>query len=200
MARRTREALLLCEAFGFDVVLVETVGVGQSETVVADLVDTFVLLVQPGGGDELQGIKRGIMELADVVAVTKADGELTRAAAQATADYTHAVQFLRRKHAEWKPPVLAVSAATNAGVDEFWGAVETHRQALLDAGSFDRLRSDQARAWLWSELHERLLADFKSDPRVVTQLADLEREVAAGTLSPRAAADRLVGERVSPGG
>ncbi|HKY65292.1 MAG TPA: methylmalonyl Co-A mutase-associated GTPase MeaB, partial [Acidimicrobiales bacterium] len=124
VARRTREAAFLCEAAGFDVVLVETVGVGQSETVVADMVDCFVLLAAPGGGDELQGIKRGIMELADVIVVNKADGDLLPAARRAVADHRHAVHLLRPKHPGWTVPVLAVSALHGTGIDEVWTEVE----------------------------------------------------------------------------
>ena len=157
VARRTREAALLCEAAGFDVVLVETVGVGQSETVVADMVDCFLLLAAPGGGDELQGIKRGIMELADVVVVNKADGDLEPAARRAVADYRHAVHLLRPKHPGWTVPVVAASALTGVGIDEAWAEVERFHAHVRADGGLDRLRAEQAVAWMWAEMRERLV-------------------------------------------
>ncbi|MGH9188208.1 MAG: methylmalonyl Co-A mutase-associated GTPase MeaB [Acidimicrobiales bacterium] len=193
VARRTREAMLLCEAFGFDVVLVETVGVGQSETVVDNMVDAFVLLVQPGGGDELQGIKRGIIELADLVVVTKADGGLAEAADRARADYEHALRFLRRKLLDWQPRVLVVSAMEGRGVLDVWTAVENHQQLLAAAGELPRMRSGQAVRWLWSELEERLLDDLRTHPAVAVALPQLEEQVASGTISPGAAAAKLLG-------
>ena len=192
VARRTREAMLLCEAFGFDVVLVETVGVGQSETAVDDMVDCFCLLISPGGGDGLQGIKRGIMELADLVVVTKADGELANAAAHAAADYGHALQLLRRKWQEWEPRVVRTSATTGVGVDEVWATVSAHRELLMSTGELERRRRSQARAWLWSEVTGRLTAVFRLDPEVGRLLPQLERAVVAGRLSPTTAAAQMV--------
>jgi LAO/AO transport system kinase len=198
VARRTREALLLCEAAGFDVVLVETVGVGQSDVAVADMVDTFVLLVSPGGGDELQGIKRGAVELADLVVVTKADGPLAGPARQAEADHRHALGLLRPRHPGWQPPVLSCSARTGAGVDEVWAAVLDHRRTLEASGTLVRLRADQARAWLWAEVRERLLADLRADPAVRALAPELERRVTAGDLAPPAAARELLAARRRP--
>jgi LAO/AO transport system kinase len=188
VARRTREAGLLCEAAGFDVVIVETVGVGQSEVAVADMVDCFVLLAAPGGGDELQGIKRGIMELADVVAVTKADGALAAAAAQAVADYRSALHLLRPKHQGWTVPVLAVSALKGEGIAELWAAVEEHHATLVASGALDRLRGAQAKAWMWSEISGRLLHDLRHSAGI----RELESEVIAGRLSPVAAAAQAI--------
>ena len=192
MARRTREALLLCEAAGFDVVLVETVGVGQSETVVADMVDCFVLVVAPGGGDELQGIKRGIMELADVIVVNKADGDLVAAARRAEADYRHAVHLLRPKHPGWTVPVVAASAVTGVGVDDTWAEVERFHDHVRASGGLDRLRADQAVAWMWAEMRERLVDALRRDERVGKRLADAESEVRAGSVSPTTAAHELL--------
>ena len=192
VARRTREAMLLCEAFGFDVVLVETVGVGQSETAVDDMVDCFCLLVSPGGGDDLQGIKRGIMELADLVVVTKGDGDLANAAAHAASDYGHALQLLRRKWAAWEPKVVLTSATTGIGVAEVWAAVESHRDLLTSTGELERRRRDQARAWLWSEVTGRLTSVFRADPEVSRLLPELERAVVAGELSPTTAAGQML--------
>jgi LAO/AO transport system kinase len=198
VARRTREALLLCEAAGYDVVLVETVGVGQSDTAVAEMVDTFALLVSPGGGDELQGIKRGAMELADLVVVTKADGPLAGPARQAEADHRHALGLLRPRHEGWRPPVLSCSAHTGTGIAEVWATVLDHRRALEATGALERLRSDQARAWLWSEVRERLLTDLRADPEVRALAPLLERKVVAGEVAPTAAAQQLLAAREGP--
>jgi LAO/AO transport system kinase len=194
VARRTREAMLLCEAFGFDAVLIETVGVGQSESAVDDLVDVFVLLVQPGGGDELQGIKRGVTELADVLVVTKADGETAAAAQRAAADYGRALHYLRPKHAGWQPPVVTTSAVTGKGIDEVWAEVLACRLALEEAGALADRREAQTRAWFWSELTDQVLDRFRSDPRVARLLPQLEDDVGAGRTSPSVAARRLLGD------
>ncbi len=192
VARRTREALLLCEAAGFDVVLVETVGVGQSEVAVGDLTDLFVLLASPTGGDDLQGIKRGIMELADVVVVTKADGDLARAAAHAAADVRRALHLLRPRHEEVTPTVLEASSVAGTGVDEVWAAVTEAHRALRASGGLDRLRADQARAWLWSELRGALELRLRTDRAVADALPAVEAQVGDGTLSPAAGAARLL--------
>jgi LAO/AO transport system kinase len=185
VARRTREALLLCEAAGHDVVIVETVGSGQSDVAVADMVDVFVLLVPPAGGDELQGIKRGIMELADVLVVTKADGDLEAAANRTAADHRHAVQLL---HGTDPPPVVTASAVTGQGIDEAWTAIA----AVHDRLDLADHRSAQARTWLWDELREALLDDLRTDASVADLAPELEAQVTAGTLSPAAAAIRLL--------
>jgi LAO/AO transport system kinase len=188
VAARTGEAIVLCEAAGYDVVLVETVGVGQSEVAVSDLVDTFVLLVSPGGGDELQGVKRGIMELADLVVVTKADGDLAAAAGRAEADHRHAVQFLRRRFDAWQPRVLAVSALEGRGIEDVWAAVVAHRDALAAAGALDELRRAQAVAAFWHDVERGLLRRLRADQERADRLDALAGEVAGGTLAPGAAA------------
>lgn len=192
VARRTREAMLLCEAFGFDVVVVETIGVGQSEVAVADMVDLFLLLVAPGGGDELQGIKRGIMELADLVVVNKADGDLAPAAGRTRADYAAAVHLLRPNWRAWATEVLACSAVTGAGVPEVWDAVERFSTTVREAGELDEARAEQATAWLWSEIGDTLLDRFRQDPAVTAMLGGIEAEVAAGSVTPTAAARSLL--------
>jgi LAO/AO transport system kinase len=192
VARRTREAMLLCEAFGFDVVVVETIGVGQSEVAVSDMVDLFLLLVAPGGGDELQGIKRGIMELADLVVVNKADGDLAAAAGRTRADYAAAVHLLRPKWHGWATEVLACSALTGSGIDEVWHAVERFGDAVRASGELDRVRARQAMAWLWSEVSDALLERFRADPSVVGLLDEVEADVAAGRATPTVAARRLL--------
>jgi LAO/AO transport system kinase len=192
VARRTREAALVCEAAGFDVVVIETVGVGQSETAVADMVDCFVLLAAPGGGDELQGIKRGIMELADVVVVNKADGDLRAAANRAVADYRHAVHLLRPKHPGWEVPVLPVSALRGDGVDDVWSAVERLEHHLRSSGALERLRADQAVAWMAEEIRETLVEAFRNDDRVASRWGSVEAAVREGRLSPGSAARELL--------
>jgi len=192
VARRTREAVLVCEASGFDVVIVETVGVGQSETAVADMADMFVLLLQPGAGDELQGVKRGIIELADLFVVTKADGALADAATRATAAYRGALQFLRPAHARWRPPVLACSAVTGAGVPEVWAEVTRYREVMTAGGGLTAKRAAQASAWMWNEVSESVLDALRAHPDVARQLPGLEAAVMAGRTTPAAAARRLL--------
>ena len=192
VARRTREALLLCEAAGFDVVLVETVGVGQSEIAVAQLTDLFVLLASPAGGDDLQGIKRGIMELADLVVVTKADGALATAANHACADIRRALALLRPRHPELPPQALLASSINGTGVAEVWAAIEAGHAVLRSTGRLDELRAEQAKAWMWSEINAGVVERLRADPEAKAQLVELEAAVAAGTLSPAAAAERLL--------
>jgi LAO/AO transport system kinase len=198
VARRTREAGLLCEAAGFDVVIVETVGVGQSEIAVAEMVDCFVLLAAPGGGDELQGIKRGIMELADIVLVNKADGDLEAAALRAVSDYRHAVHLLRPKHDGWTVPVTPISALSGRGVDEAWEAVERCTAHLRDTGALDRLRAGQAVAWMWDEIRETLIDSFRRDPEVARHWDEVEASVRNGRLSPTTAARTLLDRSPAP--
>jgi LAO/AO transport system kinase len=187
VARRTREAVWLAEAAGFDRVIVETVGVGQSETDVAEMVDLFLLLIAPGGGDELQGMKRGIVELADLIIVTKADGDLAPAAARAVADYAHAIRLLRPA-AEPGAAVLAVSALEGRGIDAVLDHIERRGAALGASGALAVRRAGQARAALWRELGEGLLDALKTDAALAQRLPALEAAVAAGTLTPAAAA------------
>ena len=192
VARRTREAILLCEAAGFDTVLVETVGVGQAETAVAELVDMFVLIQQPAAGDELQGVKRGVIELADLVLVNKADGELAAAARRSAADYASAMRLLRPPLPEWQVPVRTVSALEGTGINEVWDDVARFRAALEQSGAWSRQRAEQARVALWSEIGDSLLEHFRSAPAVAHRLATVEREVMAGTRTPAAAAHALL--------
>lgn len=191
IARRSREVLLLCEAAGFDLVLVETVGVGQSELAVADMTDLFVLLVSPGTGDELQGIKRGIMELADLVVVTKADGDLAGAARHSVADHKRALQLLRPPHAGIDPTVLPVSSVTGEGIPEVAERIDAAHVALRDSGELSRQRARQRRDWLWTEITEGIRTRILTDPKLARGLADAERAVVDGELSPVTAARRL---------
>ena len=191
VARRTREAMLLTEAAGHDVVIVETVGVGQSETAVADMVDMFVLLLLPAGGDDLQGIKKGVVELADLLVVNKADGELAPAASRSVADYQHALRLLHPATARWTPEVRTCSALEGRGIVEVWQTIERYRTAMGDAGIAGR-RATQARAWLWNELGETLLSALRRHPDVKRRLGALERDVERGQTTPSAAARALL--------
>ncbi len=191
VARRTREAGLACEAAGYDVVIVETVGVGQSETAVAALVDLFLLLLPPAGGDELQGLKKGIVELADLLVINKADGDLVAAANRAASEYTAAVHMLRPATSGWTPPVLKVSALERRGMDEVWRAVERFRATIGPAALAER-RTRQARAWMWREIEEGLIAELRAHPKVARDLSELERQVADGAITPTAAARTIL--------
>jgi LAO/AO transport system kinase len=197
VARRTREAMLCCEAAGFEVVIVETVGVGQSEVAVDGMVDTFVLLVPPASGDELQGIKRGIMELADVVVVTKADGALEVAANATAADYANALHLLRPKSealalAGWTVPVVTCSSTLPRGIDHVWTAIQQHRAALVASGELGRRRAAQARDWMWAELGTALLERLRADPAAAAEAERLEAEVEAGRVPAPLAAARVL--------
>jgi LAO/AO transport system kinase len=192
IARGTREAILLCEAAGFDAILVETVGIGQAETAVAEIVDMFVLILPPAGGDELQGIKRGVIELADLVLVNKADGELAPAAHRTVADYASAMGLIRPPYLEWQVPVRAVSALEGTGIHEVWDDVARFRAALEHTGTWSRRRTEQARAALWSEIGDTLLEHFRAAPGVTGRLAAIEEEVMAGSCTPTAAARELL--------
>ncbi|MCW5751628.1 MAG: methylmalonyl Co-A mutase-associated GTPase MeaB [Alphaproteobacteria bacterium] len=192
VARRTREAMLLVEAAGFGVVLVETVGVGQSETAVADMVDMFLLLLAPAGGDELQGIKRGIMELADLIVVNKADGDLLAEARLAAAEFSSALRLMRPASAAWRPEVRLASALTGTGIGEVWDAVLRYRDAMVQAGEFSQRRSRQARAWMWSELGESLMDAFRAHSGVARLLPEVETAVTEGRLTPSQAVARLL--------
>ena len=192
VTRRSREALLLCEAAGFDVILVETVGVGQSETRVAEMTDMFVLLLQPGAGDELQGIKRGIMELADLVLINQADDGREQLANHSAADYRHALQLLRPRSTEWKTEVATCSARDKVGIDSVWDAVKRHQVALVSSRELDTLRAEQARAWLWSEVQDSLVADLREKYGVSDLIAELENAVSEGRMPATTAADKLL--------
>lgn len=191
VARATREAILLCEAAGFEVVIVETVGVGQSETAVADLVDSFVLLLMPGAGDELQGIKRGVMELADVVAITKADGPLRQAAAHARGVFADALELLHGAGDGWCPPVVTTSARTGEGLDTLWQAILEHRAFLGEAGLAQK-RADQALRWFEEAVRDGIARNVLGRPEVATALADLRARVRRGEISPGTAAERVL--------
>ena len=192
LARRTREAIVVCEAAGFDAILVETVGVGQSETEVADVVDEFVLLISPAGGDELQGIKRGITELADIVVITKADGDMVGPAQQAAADYAHALHLIRRRHADWDVPVLTCSSSLRTGIGEVWDAITKLESTIRASGELESNRRAQAVAWLWAEVTDTLVESFRSDSQLSTEVTAVETAVANGFQSPLSGARTLL--------
>jgi LAO/AO transport system kinase len=200
VARKTRESMLVCEAAGYQVVLIETVGVGQSETAVADMTDCFLALMLPGAGDELQGIKRGLLELVDVIAVNKADGPTRAAAELAAQQYRVALESLAGRQGD-PPAVLTCSALTGEGVDAVWGAVERRHARLEAAGALAERRRWQNLRWLWALVEEQLRQAVHSHPAVGTIRLDLEREVLAGTTPPAAAARRLLEAfGIRPGG
>jgi LAO/AO transport system kinase len=192
VARRTLEALLLCEAAGFDVVLIETVGVGQSELEVADMVDFFLLLLLPGTGDELQGIKKGIVELADALAVNKADGNLLDQARQTRAEYVAALHYLEGQREGWKPQVVAVSARTGEGIEALWDLVQQHREWLESSGALAERRDSQRRKWLWRLLEEGVMDAFRADEAVRVRIGALEGAVRRGERTAADAASELL--------
>lgn len=200
VARRTREAIALCEAGGFDVVLIETVGVGQSETAVAEMSDLFMLLLAPAGGDELQGVKRGIMETCDMILVNKADGELKQQATRTCADYAGALRLLRKRpqDPDGFPKALAVSALENGGIDTAWDQMQALAQWRRDHGIWDARRAEQARFWFREEVRAGLLARLTADPAIKADLAQLEEQVAAGETAPSQAAEAIVNRLFPP--
>ncbi len=192
VAHRTREAMLVCEASGADVVIVETVGVGQSEVEVASMVDFFAVLLQPGAGDDLQGMKKGVLELADALVVNKADGENLRAAERTRVDHERALALLRPASSHWRPVVMAVSALNGEGIDEFWKAVLEHREAMTECGELEARRRLQAVAWLRRLLEDALQEDFRRAPAVFGALSSLERQVEERKITPPRAAQELL--------
>jgi len=192
VARRTREAILVCEAAGYDTVVVETVGAGQAETRAAELVDMFVLVLPPAAGDELQGLKRGIIELADLVLVNKADGDLAAHAQAAASEYANALRLIRPGVPRWQVPVRAVSALTGEGIDAIWDEIARFRALLEPGGEWAARRAEQACAALWAEIGDGLAARFRAAPAIAARLGAVEREVKEGARSPAAAARELL--------
>ena len=193
VARRTREAMLLCEAAGYDVIIIETVGVGQSEIEVADMVDMFMLLLLPASGDELQGIKKGIVELADLVIVNKADGDLLAGAKRVQGDYKAALRMLHPASAHWNPQVLTCSALNNQGIAEIWQVAENFEQAMKNSGELEKKRAHQAISWMWKEIKETLISRFVNHPTITAKIQAAEADVETGKKSPTAAALELIG-------
>lgn len=191
VARRTREAMLLAEAAGFDVVIVETVGVGQSETAVSEMVDLFVLLLSPGGGDDLQGIKRGVMDLADLALVTKSDGDLKAAATRAAADYRNALHLMRPKYPTLPPSVMQISSFDGTGITGAWNTMKDLHDKLIKGGQLKRLREEQSRRWFWNELQTVLSEEILSSEKLGKEAKKLEASVVAGKALPYTAARAL---------
>jgi LAO/AO transport system kinase len=191
VTRATRETILVCEAAGYDVVLVETVGVGQSETVVADMVDFFLVLMLAGAGDDLQGIKKGVLEIADMIAVNKADGDNRAKAELAAADYRAALHLMSPASTTWSPPVVLCSGLADEGLDELWAQIEVHREKMTATGELDARRSAQQVRWMRSMLDDRLRDDLRSHPELTRELERLEHEVRDGAVTATAAVDAV---------
>src|ERR1700735_5321104 len=191
VAAKTREAMLLCESAGFDVVLVETVGIGQSETAVCDMTDFFLALMLPGAGDELQGIKKGLVELADMIAVNKADGDNIKRANLAAAEYRGASYILPPRSEPWHPPVLTYSALAGTGLDTLWQKILDHRTAMNACGEFAEPRRQQQGQWVWLMREQLTMARLRSDASVRAKVKRIETEVAAGRISPALAAEQI---------
>jgi LAO/AO transport system kinase len=193
VAAKTRETMLVCEAAGYDVVMVETVGIGQSETAVADMTDFFLVLMLPGAGDEVQGLKKGIVELADMIAVNKADGDNIKRAKVAATDYRAALHILSPRSPTWSPPVVTYSALTGGGVAELWQQVLAHKKKMTASGELETRRREQQVKWMWTMLEERLTARLRSDAGVRAKLRQAEAAVAAGRLTPTLAVEEIAG-------
>ncbi len=194
VGRKTRESILVCEAAGYDVILVETVGVGQSETLVADMVDVFLVLMLSGAGDELQGIKRGILELADIIAVNKADGANLEAAQAARTELASAINLFRPPgHEPWHPRVVTCSAALGTGLEEIWGLIAEHHRVLQQSGELELRRSRQQLQWMWSLVDEAMMAEVRGNPAVANNLEKLEADVLGGRTTAAAAAETIIG-------
>jgi LAO/AO transport system kinase len=191
VAAKTREAMLLCEAAGFDVVLVETVGIGQSETAVCDMTDFFLALMLPGAGDELQGIKKGLVELADMIAINKADGDNVKRANLAAGEYRGALHILTPRSEHWHPPVMTYSALTGSGIETLWQKILDHRKAMNASGEFATRRQEQQVKWMWSMLEQRMMARLRADTSVRGKVKRIEAEVAGGRISPALAAEQI---------
>jgi len=191
VARTTRETMLLCEAAGFDVIIVETVGVGQSEMAVANMVDFFLVLLLPGAGDDLQGLKKGVLELADMIAVNKADGDNIDRAQRTANDYRNALHILKPPSPNWRAPVITISGLNNTGLDEMWEQIESYRETMTDSGEWDARRKEQAVAWMHDLIEARLRAALTDDPAMAEKVAEQEARVRAGDLVPSLAAEEI---------
>jgi len=191
VATKTREAMLLCEAAGFDVILVETVGIGQSETAVADMTDFFLALMLPGAGDELQGIKKGLVEIADMIAINKADGDNLKRANTAAAEYRSALHILSPRSEHWHPPVETYSALTGAGIATLWEKILEHRKVMTACGDFAGRRREQQVKWMWSILEQRTMARLRADASVRAKVRRIESEVADGRVTPALGAEQI---------
>lgn len=191
VAAKTRETMLLCEAAGFNVIIIETVGIGQSEITVADMVDFFLILMLPGAGDDLQGIKKGVLEIADMIAVNKADGDNVARAERAAADYRNALHILSPQSANWTPPVLTFSGLHDAGVDALWSKIMLFEERMTASGEWQQRREQQRIGWMWSMFDDRFKSVLRDSPSLQALATKLEEHVKAGTLQPGTAVDQL---------
>jgi GTPase len=191
VAGKTRESMLIAEAAGFDCVLVETMGTGQSEIAVADMTDFFLVLMLPGAGDELQGLKKGVVELADMIAVNKADGDNVKRAKAAATEYRAALHILAPRSANWSPPVVTCSALTGEGIPQLWAAVLDHRERMSKSGELEARRRTQQVKWMWAMLEERMFAQLRSSAALKIKLPQIEAAVAAGKMSPSLAVEEI---------
>lgn len=194
VGRKTRETVLLCEAAGFNVIIVETVGVGQSEVLVRSMVDFFALLILPGGGDELQGFKKGTVELADAIVINKADGENLKLARTTLGEYQKAIHYISHPTEGWETKILLASALNGTGIEEFWKIVEDFRQKTIDSGVFQLRRREQILDWFYSMVKENLLNAFFSNLKVKELLSDFEHKIFTGKISPSSAVQKLFEE------
>jgi LAO/AO transport system kinase len=192
VTRTTRESIALLESAGYDIVMVETVGIGQSETVVAEMVDIFLILMLPGAGDELQGIKKGVLELADMIAVNKTDGENEAKAFEAAKDYISALRLTQPVTSNWMPPVVNCSSLTGKGLDEVWEKIQDHKKILETSGEWESRRRIQKLKWMWSIVEERLSSDLRANSSIMEQVPELEKTVLEGEISATVAAERLL--------
>ena len=192
VARTTRETMVILEAAGYDVVIVETVGVGQSEIEIASMVDTFLALLLPGAGDELQGIKKGVLELADLIAVNKADGDNLPRARNSVNDYTMALRLTRPTSQNWKPEVTMVSGLTGEGLADLWVTITNHRQAMTESGDWEKKRSEQRLSWMWSTIENFVVSGIRNHSGVTQILEKVENEVSSGVMNPRRGAEEVL--------
>ncbi|GAB9472362.1 hypothetical protein Gpo141_00009543 [Globisporangium polare] len=192
VAQHTNDIVLLCEAAGYDIILVESVGVGQSEIVIDDTVDMVMLLVPPAGGDELQGSKKGIMEIADIIVVNKADGALESAAKHAAVDYMHSLQLMRRKDPDWQPKVKLCSAIEKKGIDKVWDVIEEYRTSMSDLNKIAKKRNTQSSKWMWNQLSEQLMRSVTTNASVKAKAEKMNEDLVRGYISPRSAAAHIL--------
>lgn len=192
VTRSTNEAIVLCEAAGFDIVIVETVGVGQSEISVADMVDMFGLIISPAGGDELQGLKKGIVEMCDVVVVNKSDGDLVSAAIRTQSDYMSSLKYTRQRWRDWRVPVVRLSSLTGEGLEDLWESMKEFRNIMLTSGQFVRRRRDQQKTWLQTHLQDAVMTNFRNTPGIREALSNMELKVMAGLITPGSGCDALI--------
>ncbi len=192
VTRTTRQTMVVCEAAGFDVILVETVGTGQSEVAVSDMTDFFLVLMLPGAGDELQGIKKGVLEIADMLVINKADADNERRARQAMVHYRNALHIMAPRSPTWTPPVLMCSSLNNKGLDQVWEKLTEYRQKLTETGEFKEKRRSQRVKWMWAMLQDRLMTDLKTHPRVTEALPQIERDLHHGELTVTLAVEKIL--------